>query len=95
MAELERSIMRERIMAGQDYAREHGTKSGKQIGRPKVVCRRDRVIELRQQGWSWRQISKELDIGKTTVRRIYDEAAAQTRMDERQSPGESLSANKR
>src|SRR5216684_2589711 len=29
MAELERSVIRERVIAGLDYAREHGTKSGR------------------------------------------------------------------
>jgi DNA invertase Pin-like site-specific DNA recombinase len=74
MAQLERSVIRERVIAGQDYARAHGTKSGKGIGRPKVICRRDRVVELRESGCSWRRISNELGIGKTTARRIYHDA---------------------
>ena len=39
MAELERSIIRERVMARLDHARRNGTKSGKPIGRPRVVFR--------------------------------------------------------
>jgi DNA invertase Pin-like site-specific DNA recombinase len=74
MAELERSVIRERVIAGQDYARLHGTKSGKGIGRPKVICRRDQIVEFRQMGWSWRRIAKETGVGKTTARRIYHEA---------------------
>lgn len=35
MAELERSVIRERVMAGLEYARAHGTKSGRPVGRPK------------------------------------------------------------
>lgn len=34
MAELERSVMRERVVAGLDYIRSNGTKSGRPIGRP-------------------------------------------------------------
>jgi DNA invertase Pin-like site-specific DNA recombinase len=34
MAELERAIIRERVMAGLDHAQRNGTKSGKPIGRP-------------------------------------------------------------
>ena len=79
MAELERSIIRERVIAGQDYARAHGTKSGKGIARPKVVCRRDHIVEMRLSGSSWRQISKEIGIGMTTARRIYQEATKSCR----------------
>jgi DNA invertase Pin-like site-specific DNA recombinase len=73
MAELEREVIRERVIAGQGYARVHGTKSGKRIGRPKVICRRDRIVEMRDGGYSWRRISVELAVGKTTARRIYHE----------------------
>jgi DNA invertase Pin-like site-specific DNA recombinase len=38
-AELERSILKERIMAGIARARDKGTKSGKPIGRPRVPAR--------------------------------------------------------
>ena len=37
LAELEREVIRERVQAGIDYARLHGTKSGKPIGRP-ALC---------------------------------------------------------
>ena len=49
MAELERSVIRERVMAGLEYAREHGTKSGKPVGRPRKVFRRDEVVRFRDQ----------------------------------------------
>jgi DNA invertase Pin-like site-specific DNA recombinase len=55
MAELERNIIRERVVAGLDYAQAHGTKSGKAVGRPKAVFRRDEVPILRQQGLSLRE----------------------------------------
>jgi DNA invertase Pin-like site-specific DNA recombinase len=70
MAELERSIIRERVVAGLDYARKHGTKSGKAVGRPKAVFRRDAVPTLRDQGLSIRQIARKLGVGMGTVRRV-------------------------
>ena len=67
MAELERSVIRERVNAGLEYAREHGTKSGRPVGRPRRVFDRDQVWKLRAQGWSLRSIAKYLDIGAGTV----------------------------
>ncbi len=69
MAELERSVIRERVVAGLEYARERGTRSGKPIGRPRAVFRRDRVRELRAEGLSWGQIARRLNVGTGTVRR--------------------------
>jgi len=69
MAQLERSIIRERVLSGLDYARERGTRSGKPIGRPTVVFRRDKVAELRRDGLSWRQIALRLGVSMGTVRR--------------------------
>jgi DNA invertase Pin-like site-specific DNA recombinase len=71
MAELERSIIRERVAAGMDHARRNGTRSGKAIGRPKVIFRADLVPELHQSGLSWRLIAKQLGVSTTTVRRAY------------------------
>src|SRR5258708_4894822 len=58
MAELERSIIRERVVAGLEHARRHKTKSGKPIGRPRAVFRRDFVADLRRKGLSWAEISR-------------------------------------
>jgi DNA invertase Pin-like site-specific DNA recombinase len=69
MAELERSVIRDRVMAGLEYARRHGTKSGRSIGRPKVLFRRDQVKELRAQGYSWRQIARIMGVSIASVRR--------------------------
>jgi len=70
MAELERSVIRERVVAGMEYARLRGTKSGKPVGRPRAIFRRDEVRELRSQGVSWRQIARQLGVSPTTVRRV-------------------------
>lgn len=72
MAELERSVIRERVIAGLDYVRAHGTKSGKPVGRPRVVCRRDEVVRLRdEERYSWGRIKRELAISTGTARRVY------------------------
>ena len=69
MAELERSVIGERVIAGLEYARQHGTKSGKPVGRPRAVFRRDQIEELKRQGLGWRQIGRRLGVSATTVRR--------------------------
>ena len=71
MAELERNIIRERVLAGMEHARRNGTKSGKSVGRPKAVIDRDEVVKLRQEGLSWREIARKLRVGAATVRRAY------------------------
>jgi DNA invertase Pin-like site-specific DNA recombinase len=67
MAELERNVIRERILAGLEHARARGTKSGAAIGRPPVVFARPRVIELRTAGQSWRQIAAALSVSTRTA----------------------------
>lgn len=71
MAELERDIIRERIVAGMAHAAKHGTKSGRPPGRPKVVFDRSRVVNLRAGGMSWSAIARELGAKQSTVRRVY------------------------
>ena len=56
MAELERDVIGERAAARLEYARRHGTKSGKPIGRPRAVFRHDQVLQLRGQGLSGREL---------------------------------------
>jgi DNA invertase Pin-like site-specific DNA recombinase len=73
MAELERNIIRERVLAGMEHARRNGTKSGKSVGRPKAVFDRDEVVKLRHEGLSWRQIASKLRVGGATVRRAHKE----------------------
>jgi DNA invertase Pin-like site-specific DNA recombinase len=76
MAELERSVIRERVVAGLEYARQCGTRSGRAIGRPRAVLARDQVTNLRSKGVSWRAIARKLGAGVGTVRRIYQTDAA-------------------
>jgi hypothetical protein len=50
---------------------EHGTRSGRPIGRPKRIFRRDQVPELRAAGLSWREIALRLGASYTTVREVW------------------------
>jgi DNA invertase Pin-like site-specific DNA recombinase len=64
-AQFERSIIQERIRAGLELAK----RKGKQLGRPKQIFDRDKVIELADQGLSARRIAKILHLSDRTVRR--------------------------
>lgn len=74
MAQLERELTVERVRAGVEHARQAGTKSGKPVGRPRAVFRRDQVAELRASGLSWREIALKLGVGAGTVRRAFEAA---------------------
>src|SRR6266852_2551000 len=56
IAKQERIRISERVRAGLSRARAQGTRSGKAIGRPRAILRRDQVAELRSQDLSWGQI---------------------------------------
>jgi DNA invertase Pin-like site-specific DNA recombinase len=68
-AEFERDIIRERIIAGLQHARSHGTKSGKPIGGQRKIFKRGEAIRLREEGHSYREISRRLKIALGTVHR--------------------------
>jgi DNA invertase Pin-like site-specific DNA recombinase len=70
MAELERSVIRDRVVAGMEHARQHGTRSGKAFGRPRKIFDQGKAIELRNHGWSWRRIAKLTGASASTVRRV-------------------------
>jgi DNA invertase Pin-like site-specific DNA recombinase len=75
VAKQERLRLVERVQAGLARARATGTKSGRPVGRPRAVFRRDRAAELRQQGWSWTRIAEALGTSVGSVRRAVAEAA--------------------
>ena len=66
VAELERSLIRERVKAGMRNARA----KGKRIGRPKAVLDGSKIAHLRAQGLSWAAIAATLGVGEGTVRRL-------------------------
>ncbi len=67
VAELERSLIAERVRAGLRNAKA----KGKKLGRPRVAVDAARVARLRAQGASWREISRELGLGKGSVQRAF------------------------
>ena len=58
MAEFEREIIRERVIAGIRRAQSRG----KQLGRPRVSVDLKRARQLRLAGWSFRAIAAELGV---------------------------------
>jgi DNA invertase Pin-like site-specific DNA recombinase len=65
VAELERSLIAERVKAGLRNARA----KGKRLGRPRVVVDAARIANLRAQGRSWREITMETGTSKGTAQR--------------------------
>jgi|SRR5215469_3782949 len=65
VAELERSLIVERVKAEFRNAKA----KGKRLGRPRVVPDARRVAALREQGLSWAKIAERLGIGEGTVYR--------------------------
>lgn len=67
VAELERSIIRERVIAGQRAAMKRGVK----FGRPTVAVDAAQVRRLRDDGLSWRSIAAQTGMTKDTLRRSH------------------------
>jgi DNA invertase Pin-like site-specific DNA recombinase len=71
VAELERSLIVERVKAGLRNARA----KGKRLGRPRVIVDARRIAALRTQGVGWKKIAKELCCGVSTVLRVAEEGS--------------------
>jgi len=65
VAELERSLISERVRAGLRNARA----KGKRLGRPRVAVDSARIIAQRAQGHSWATICRELGVSKGSAQR--------------------------
>jgi DNA invertase Pin-like site-specific DNA recombinase len=63
VAELERSTIRERVIAGQRAAKRRGVR----FGRPLIDVDVDAIRKLRNKGLSWRDISHEIGVPKDTL----------------------------
>jgi DNA invertase Pin-like site-specific DNA recombinase len=66
VAELERSLIAERVRAGLRNARA----KGKKLGRPRRVMDAEEIATLRAQGLGWRAIAKRLRVGVGTLYRF-------------------------
>jgi hypothetical protein len=67
LAELERNVIRERVGAELEYARQNGTKSGSAIGRPKRIFDCAEVVRLRESALSIEKIARQMNLGVGTV----------------------------
>ena len=65
VAELERSLIAERVKAGLRNAKA----KGKKLGRPRIVADAARIAKLRASGASWRDICEETGLSKGTAQR--------------------------
>lgn len=63
IAELERSTIRERVVAGQKAAKRRGVR----FGRPTVEVDTDRAMKLRKEGLSWRAVAEATGSAKDTL----------------------------
>jgi DNA invertase Pin-like site-specific DNA recombinase len=65
VAELERSLIVERVRAGLRNARA----KGKTLGRPRKVVDATKIAALRAQGRSWRDVAREVGTNTASARR--------------------------
>ncbi len=71
VAELERSLIVERVKAGLRNARA----KGKRLGRPKAMLDAKRITALRAQGFGWKRIASDLGVGVGTIYRFVGEGS--------------------
>jgi len=69
VAELERSLIAERVRAGLQNAK----RKGKRLGRPRLFVDAHRIAHLRAQGHSWAAVAEELGVGVGTVYKAAQE----------------------
>ncbi|MBD1894366.1 recombinase family protein [Coleofasciculus sp. FACHB-129] len=72
LAEFERDLIKERVRSGMAAAKSRGQKFGRQPGYiPALVREKEsKVLELIQQGLSYRKVAESLGLSKNTVMRI-------------------------
>jgi DNA invertase Pin-like site-specific DNA recombinase len=68
VAELERSLIQERVVMGLKRAKTQG----KKLGRPEVQVNLKKAQKLRAEGLSYRDIGKELSVSHTKVRQLLN-----------------------
>jgi len=72
VAELERSLIVERVKAGLRNARA----KGKVLGRPKRVLDLEQIAGLRAQGFGWKKIARTMGVGVSTVLRVASDGVS-------------------
>ena len=73
IAELERSLIIERVRAGMRRARIDGTR----LGRPPLKIDRDALVRDRQRGFSYGQLAKMHSLSRTSVVRVLQHAQSE------------------
>jgi DNA invertase Pin-like site-specific DNA recombinase len=73
MAQLERDMIRERVKAGLDHARQRGVR----LGRPSAEADPNQIVLLKQQGLSLKEIADQLHCSRSTVRRRWLEVRSE------------------
>jgi len=71
IADFERQTIIERMESGKEYAKEHGTKSGKPMHRPKIEIDWNTVDSWLEKGLSLGAISKIIGISRVTLYTRY------------------------
>jgi DNA invertase Pin-like site-specific DNA recombinase len=74
VAELERSLIVERVKAGLRNARS----KGRHLGRPRAIVDTQKIASLRGQGHSWRQIARQMGVSARTARRAGQKATLES-----------------
>jgi DNA invertase Pin-like site-specific DNA recombinase len=72
VAELERSLIAERVRAGLRNARA----KGKRLGRPRKIVDTAKISRLRAQGVSWRKIARQVGCSARTCRRAGQKSSS-------------------
>jgi DNA invertase Pin-like site-specific DNA recombinase len=67
VAELERSLIAERVRAGIRNARA----KGKRLGRPRIAVDASRIAVLRAHGRSWTTVCREVGVSKGSAQRAF------------------------
>ena len=73
VAELERSLIKERVKAGLRRAR----LEGRHIGRPKLQIDRVAILQDRAQGMSLNELARKHQVSKATIHKLLKEASKQ------------------
>ncbi len=74
LAEFEKNLIRERVVAGLQARK----KRGKALGRPRVAIDVQRAVRLRNEGKSWRRVARAIGVDQTTLRRAVKAIEGET-----------------